>query len=369
MSAKKEKAAAMTPADFGKHIETLSKRTKSLFKLEKDLEKANKEGKTSIVAGGEQIDMKKVTGLKKALVKSIKSLTKIYKSGFSRRRGRGGSRSGPNSGFRQPIVMKPELIEFFKRANLGTDLQGRRVQDLLPFLREGEALYGMTPGAILTPLLGFSAKFNILSDVVALSRDIARQQVPEFNIRQLLGADPLMMDVFGNMFRQITAESKLKVQRAGGDDGQPKPQRSGTRQRHYYRDVVKDASGNKVRGTKHPIWNDFYHVFNPHNFAYGNFQSIISHGTYKKMGTPGGLPPTDPRAPLLAKVEDRLAKAYQAAINSGMTYPEAATSAEASVGVAANDQPLLIRVYLDNTKNLLDPILAQYRTAKKSAKK
>lgn len=373
MAAKKEKAVAMEPSEFASEVKQLTNRLKSLFRVEHELEKAKKEGKSSVTVEGygQTIEGKDITALKHALVDSLKHLSKAYKTGYNRRRGRGGNRSGPNSGFRQPIALRPELLEFLKRANFGTDPEGRPVRDQLVFLQESNPLYGIATRAVLTPLLSLYAKVNRLSDLASYNRDAARQREPEFINRQLLGADQLMMDTLGGVFRQIAAESENKLRALGVANGQEKPPGSGKRQRHFYRDVIKQDDGTKVRGRTHPIWNDFYHVFDPRNFAYGNFQSIISHGTYKKVGTPGGLPADDPRASLLAKVPEVLAKAYQDNINSGMDYNAAYTNALRSTGVqegTPDANSLAVRVTFDSIHNYLGRVLAQYASGKKSSK-
>jgi hypothetical protein len=174
-------------------------------------------------------------------------------------------------GFRRPIALRKEIIEFFKKANLGNDEEGKPIKDKLYFVKDNHPLYCITDCVTLTIIFSVYVKVNNLSKLSTYNQDVDRQREHEYKDPLIFGADSLMMEYFEDIFNKITMESQQKLLSMGVSDKQPKPQPERLRKRKYYRD-----------GTKHPIWKSFYHVFDFNNFTYGDFQSIISHIIDKK---------------------------------------------------------------------------------------
>lgn len=379
-SSPRRAVAAVNPAEFREMNNQLIKRAQTLHKIIKgfysDKKKGAKGAKVPYSYAGKEFTSKDITELQRELYKAMRHNNKLYTAGFKRRKGAGGHKGGPNSGFRLPVVMKQELIDFFSQANLGTVAgTNQRLQDALPFLNRANALYGIASRAILTALLSLYAKLNNLSNLSAYNRDPSRVANPDFMNRQLLGADDLMNRVFGAAFASIQRKSAAKLAAMGVGDMQQKPQTPGGRTRHYYRDTVKNAEGKTVRGNMHPIWNDFYHVFSPNNFTYGNFQNIISELTYStKPGAVNPLPAGAPQGPYLGKVEPELARRYQENVDLTKDYVQGALRAAGVSDInqvqAAAGTELMVRLTLDNAHAVIDRALdaEEQRNPSKSKK-
>lgn len=371
------KVEAVIPDDFSKEIKGYVSELKELFKIQKALHaaKAQKKGFLENWRGTAKITSQDVTALQNLLIKEAKHFARVYRSAYNRRRGAGSRKGGPNSGFRLPIAMKQELIDFLNAANLGS-IGGRRLQEFLPFLNQAQsgAIYGIASRAVLTPLFSLYAELNNLSNLAQYNRE--RASTPEFMNRQLLGADETMLRYLGPTFANITARTAEKLRLMGVRDGDAKPAESKRRARHYFRDVVVNpATGKKEPGRQHPIWNDFYHVFSPNNFTYGNFQNIISELVYSnnpKSTTSTVLPASDPRAQYVGKVEKTVAEKYKAATDAGTEIGAAAASAVGATNpqdVFNINRELGVRMSLDMAFQIVRSALTAYSDAHPSAKK
>lgn len=407
VSPRRTKADALSTSQFGEKIKELTDAFKTIIVLEDLISKAGKEGiKTVDYMNLKGVDKKEVTRMKNTYLKGLKDLKKVYSEGYNRRRTTGG-KGGPNSGLRKPIVMNDILLGFFDKANLGniralipatlTTPAGinefpQTLRSQLSFLApEGELLRGVANRGLLTSLMSLYAKVNKLS---SLSEYNQARAGTEFVNNQLLGADALMNQFFAQTFVDITRESQAKLQtgnkggamlNAAGQparDGDKKPIKTSKRERHYFRDftMVPGADGKKQKqfGNAHPIWNDFYHVFNSRNFSYGNLQSIVSKNVAKEKA---GL------ESLLERVPDVMAAAYQDGINAAVaagqplnynliaeaalaTYNTEALKRGDNAAVLANvPNSLVVRVNLDQVYSLVSSSLATYSTGKSKKSK
>jgi hypothetical protein len=374
-SASPRSVAAATPEDFSTEVNNFVGKLKELFKIQKALHTAKAQKQGGLDWKGSHLKSTDVTALQNQLLREVKGFKKLYRAGFNRRRGAGNRKGGPNSGFRLPIALKQELIDFLNAANLGS-LGGNKLQVYLPFLNNspGNPLYGVASRAVLTPLFSLYAELNNLSDRAMYNQQ--RAATPEYKNRQLLGADETMRRFLGQTFANITRKSAAKLASEGHGDLQPKPEGGKRRKRHYYRDfVINPATGKKERGKSHMIWNDFYHVFSPDNFTYGNFQNIISELVYSnnkdsKTSTP--LPASDPRTAYVGKVGEQYAAAYQQAILAGTSPMDAGLSITGTANVDQLFQrspELGVRVNLDAAFQIVKQALEQYAAAHPSASK
>jgi hypothetical protein len=390
VSPRRGKAAALTPADFKQKIADLAVAYKAILHAEDQLHKAGKKNEKAVELNGKVYNRHELSSLKKLFYQQFKSLGSDYSSGFNRKKTSGANKGGPNSGLRQPVVMTDVFVDFFRQADLGNArtsngaggfTEHNRVQDYLPFL--GTELPNIANRGLLTSLLSLYAKKN---NLYTLSEYNQARVGTAFTNKQLLGADALMNRVFAQTFANIRVQSAAKLQ--SGDKGRPllnaagqsasdndrKPLKSkptSTRERHYFRDFttvkVPGAKAVKQYGNLHPIWHDFYHVFNPRNFSYSNLQSIVSQNVVK-----GNDIPADYQR-LLVKVDPAVAEAYQAGINASIAAGrdiDYAGIANAALASHPNrdvslDYTLRIRVSLDSAYSAVAATLLTYAPPKK----
>jgi hypothetical protein len=266
--AKAKKQPLMAPKDFKERLDMHIRVDKELEKLKREAA-ASKEKK--VVKEGQEYGAKRLGALRTQNLKQLAKLSTVYLR--AHRRVRPARAGTANGGFRQPLVVGPELLEFFKRADLGrvggkNDNSGPALQSVLTFLSDQP----LASRSVLTSLFALYAKKHNLS---AQARDNTVNGVPKPDVdqnHQLLSADRLMNETLGNLLGLLEKSSAAKLAGEGVADGQQKPAvTKAGHPRKYYKD--------QDLGTQtQPVWNSFYHAFHRDNFSYAYLQGIFSKG-------------------------------------------------------------------------------------------
>lgn len=203
-------------------------------------------------------------------VGQINALGKLYAQAKKPKK-RAGTRR-PGTGFRIPIRVSQNLSDFFREANLGpmnpSDPKSPALKSQIPLLTEGCT----TSAALLTPLFSIYAIVNNLTGVARSNHqdgDPNKPLLPPGDMNhQMLGADKLMFKHFTETFRILTNR---------GD--------------HY-----------TEKGT-------LVEAFDPLNFKYASFQSIVSlnrrtkDGKIKRKTAQGTIEEDNPAGPALTDEE------------------------------------------------------------------
>lgn len=257
------KASLPDGKTFANALEVVIKTQKELDKLEREIshEKAGfveKRGKR-FGKGGVSVAVLKTNNLKK-----LKKMSTFYTKAYSRIRA---SRdSSINGGFRQPLLVGEELLNFFRNADFGP-LQGKpgngsqRLVDALGFVNGSEP----ASRAILTSLFTLYAKRHTLT---SRASDNIGKPADQVN-HQLLGVDESMNRLLDPLLAGLERSSRLELEAKGKRDGDQKPSPTPKgKQRKYWRDEARQLRN----------WNDWEHVFDRRNFSYSAIQSIYSKG-------------------------------------------------------------------------------------------
>jgi hypothetical protein len=200
----------------------------------------------------------------------MNNLGKLYAQARKPKKRTGARR--PGTGFRIPIRVSENLSNFFREADLGPvdprDPKSPPLKDKLELLIKHQ----ITSAALLTPLFSIYAIVNRLTEKAAANHCDGDRNKPllspdQMNL-QLLGADELMFKHFGETFRILTSRGE------------------------HYTD----------KGT-------LVEAFNPHNFKYASFQSIVSlnrrtkDGKIKRRTANGIIEEDNPAGPALTDQE------------------------------------------------------------------
>ena len=184
---------------------------------------------------------KDVNSLSKQYTTELKGLKANYvEHGKKKKR----ASTGNSAGFKNPILVTPNMIEFFRSANLGPSQVGPNADPNAPPLNDFLSVRddGKTTRAILTPL------FSIYAHVNNMQRD------PEN--RQFLTSTPDMDAHFQETYRILAARPQTYQKR---------------------KVVGPDGVETKVEDRTKPI-----PIFRPDHFRYASIQSIVALNTIKK---------------------------------------------------------------------------------------
>ena len=206
-----------------------------------------------------------------------------------------GKKRAGNQGFRMPFIVGPELVNFFKNANLGAidprqavSAANPSIGDYLTFIvAQGQAATYVTTQAILTPLFAIYAAVNNLKSISLHNqgkpeyvRNAAGKTVSNWN-GQWLGADATMKQHFNQTLTRATAlsltqpkldsraasKAKLAVKMAKAQAA-PITGKTAEAQAKSRRDKQsKIASINKAIADVKP--------FSPDDFRYFDFQTLV----------------------------------------------------------------------------------------------
>lgn len=296
---------AVTGKEFEADLKLLKQRLRAMFKLQAHV----LEYPDTPAANGVVYKKKDVNKLKSDLLKSMDQLTSLYKAGLKKK--------GPkrpvnlNSGIRKPIRFDAVMKQFVDNADFGnyrtavetTDAEGKKVyvaQDSGQNLKAN--LQVLATQSIANPT-ALNALFNIY---------IAKNGLADPNNGLVFRADPLMNQVFANTFAELTAKTQKELRDSGHTDGEFKGGyiKSGApRARYAMKEVVgPDGKKMKVEDTSRPIYNNYYHVFNPAAISRSYINSIIS--AHK-------VDPAQDAA--LFKLTENEQNAYRAAITQAVT--------------------------------------------------
>lgn len=276
----------LTAKEFNKEIETFLKRIRQTDSYTRKLYSSKAKevdvGDAEVGEGG-KLDKKTLKKWRSDLLKDMEKRLKGYYREALRKKDTK-RKVNINSGVNKPIAVSSAIVNFFQEANLGdaTTVGGAPGQSLLAEVRPLFFTEQLSNRSLLTALFSLYALVNRLADMSEYNRTRAADPVPDKTKRNggILGADQLMRRVFGDSFVRITQKGQAKLTAEGVQDLQQKPQRlPGERQRSYYHTISGAVN------TRYMKWNDFYHLFSPDNFTYGNFQSITADNTLKE-GTP-----------------------------------------------------------------------------------
>lgn len=345
-----QKITPLSPKEFNAELKQNLKFVNLAFKI------LTHNGPKEYVSNSLSFSKKEGKVIYNETIARFKNYKKLYTAAYNRKV-TGGGKSGPNAVFRRPMVVTEKLIEFFSSANLGLatgkTVPGQNVNipklndpNILTFLAPNSTvLHGITNRAILTSLFSLYALINNLKDLSLYNKE--RQNFPERQNGQVIGADELMFKYFGTSdgsnpsdFEKMSVESQQKlvgqVDNSGNPavDGSPKPltAKINGRPRKYYRDAfieeVDPVTKKKVKreGLKQDkIWLDYYHVFDPTQFAYGAFQSLIKYNSLNE-NTLRQIAPNDPRLDLLKQIDKDVASKYQSILLSASKEQKAANN-------------------------------------------
>lgn len=372
---------APEPAEFNKMVDGMADQLRKLFEVTSAAAGLPR-GKALEVPGIGRIGKREVKSLQSQWIKSFKGLKKNYRARGQRKKKDGAGRV--NNGFRIPMYVNDNLVQFFRNADLGGIDPTRPVGPQNPgltwnlsFLGTSQdgvnwgAPSGITTSAMLTPLFAIYAQRNRLQ---ANATQNANKPEAQWN-NQFLGADGLLTQVFGtgpnNTFERIRNNDLAKIAARGETVGALK---------------TKDSRGNPYT----PVPNketgaykatDYVLAFEPNNFRYANFQSIASQNRIPKDSLDA-----DQAARVEPMAED-VAKNYQGLVNQALQRQVAQSKAGQAVdpiqyqalamqAVGATDvqqlaqfPALLLRMRLDAEQQIVSSVLAQMRERKKAEEK
>lgn len=290
-----------------------------------ELSAAVAEGKANNVpvedAAGNKIGKRTVNHLRSEYVKELKELSGYYNAAYKRKRAPGTKRRG-GTGFRTPIMVSDNLREFFTNAELGRtdpkDPSSDRIHDVIQLLINRDAqrdianqaglddIPGITSPALLTPLFSIYAKVNNLKDRATINQ--GKSEVDKN--RHYLGADPMMKEYFANTFKRLTALGPHTT-----------------------------AKGN------------FAPTFDPNNFKYANFQSIVKYNrrTNDGMITENGQKVPNPAGGPLSEEEQSIL-------------------ADESIGKRLNEEQEAVSDTLTRHREMNKELLNKFRQEKRKQK-
>jgi len=353
MATRSRVRAKLSADEFGKLLANIITALKEIEALSRELR--SKKAKEIKDTKGRSFTSKSLTAARNEQYKAIKDLKNYYRAGSKRAPV---DREMVNGGFRLPLQVNDSIFGFFNEADLGNirfkNGNGQLVES--GPLKTKLTLLGdrISTRSILTPLFTLYIKRHTLSRLSNANRGKSDQEMQG----QLLGADPLMKKWFATTFTELVGKSNQKLQAMGVSDMTPKPELTAKgKRRKFYKDNDR---------TK-PIWNDFYHVFNPDNFSYGNVQSIIALNTDKRAD---------------GKFSKEVAALYSNALRAnkvnGEFRADLAATGEPHLNIATGIQSqiadvdqrnwLLRRAQLDDEHILVSAVLSSYATEKKKAK-
>jgi len=236
---------AMSAKEFKEELNKLVEKLDSILDLNSKITNLPK-GKTYELPDGRKIGRREFNQARSQFVSELRNLSKLYTQA-KRPKKRAGARR-PGTGFRIPILVSENLRNFFNEAHLGPmdprDPKSPPLKNDIVLLTQ----HGVTSAALLTPLFSIYAIVNKLTERSSSNhtnpRDPRSPCLPleEMN-HQMLGADELMIKHFGSTF-----------------------------------DLLKSRGAHTTdHGTEIP-------AFDPQNFKYASFQSIVSLNRRTKDG-------------------------------------------------------------------------------------
>ena len=204
-------------------------------------------GKTQslVYPNNKRVGRKELRTLFSQLGKEITGLKKHYKEhGKRKKRVRRGT-----AGFKNPIVINDNMVNFFREANLGpavpTDPASGPLNQRLMLIQNR-----ITTRAIMTPA------FNIYAHVNGMQKDPAN--------RQFLASTPLMDKYFSATYAQLAAAPQRFQKRKVTNEFLDEKGRT----------VVEET---RVEDMSKPIAR-----FDPQHFRYASIQSIVAKNTFSK---------------------------------------------------------------------------------------
>lgn len=232
-----DSCVAMTPKDFKTELDRLVSRLDEVLELNAQIALLPK-GKTYELPDGRKIGRREFNQARAQFVTEIKNLYKPFMQARKPKKRTGARR--PGTGFRIPIRVSENLCNFFREANLGLvdprDTKSGQLKSQIPLLLEG----CITSAALLTPLFSIYAIVNNLTSLASSNRSDPRNPksalLPADQMNhQMLGADALMHKWFKETF-----------------------------------DLLKSRGSHMTEnGSEIP-------AFDPQNFKYASFQSLVS---------------------------------------------------------------------------------------------
>jgi hypothetical protein len=228
---------AMTTKDFKAELDRLVSRFDEVLELNAQIAQLPK-GKTYELPDGRKIGRREFNQARAQYVTELKNLYKPFMLAHKPKKRTGARR--PGTGFRIPIRVSENLCGFFREANLGLvdprDPKSGALKEQVPLLIEG----CITSAALLTPLFSIYAIVNNLTSLASSNRTDPRNPksalLPADQMNhQMLGADALMTKWFGSTFNLLRSRGSHMTE----------------------------------NGSEIP-------AFDPHNFKYASFQSLVS---------------------------------------------------------------------------------------------
>jgi len=156
----------LTQKEFTAQLDKLSRDHNNLMKLAAKVYSLKKTERLSY-PNGKTVGRKELRSLSSQYVKELKSLKKNYSAHGKRKKRK--RTAGTSAGFKNPILVKDNMRQFFATANLGpVDPRNPSSQPLNQVLAVGRE--GVTTRAIMTPL------FNIYAHVNNMQQDRENKQ-------------------------------------------------------------------------------------------------------------------------------------------------------------------------------------------------
>lgn len=236
---------ALTAKEFKEELGRLVEEFDNVLELNSKIAVLQK-GKTYEMPDGRKIGRREFKQARSQFVNELRNLSKLYGQAKKPRKRSGARR--PGTGFRIPILVSDQLRAFFSEANLGPvdprDPKSSALKDELLLLTQN----GVTSAALLTPLFSIYAIVNKLTEKSSSNHTNPKDlrspchSIEDMN-HQMLGADDLMYKHFSSTF-----------------------------------DLLRSRGAHTTEhGTEIP-------AFDPQNFKYASFQSLVSLNRRTKDG-------------------------------------------------------------------------------------
>ena len=213
------------------------------------------EGGKHELPNGTTVGKKEFKQLRSCCKKEIKELKKMFAQARKQHKPK---RAGASNGFRNSAVVEKTLCDFFKEAELGPSYKrngtkfsesNKKLSADMPMFLEN----GVTSSALLTPL------FSIYAHKSGMQLE---------KNRQYLKATPLMHKYFDPIFKILVEEDDEKIVRMKAELEEMRNKKVTKEEKEAFEKELQEFE-DKIKKTEKD-------KFNPDEFRYSRFQSIVS---------------------------------------------------------------------------------------------
>lgn len=274
-------APGISKADYSAALKSLTTQLRQIYRIKGKVDEVPKGQKVPIPSLGKDLGRGDVDKLFNQALAAIEDLGEAFGAKVKRV-----PKIKFSLGFRLPIKVKPELLNFLSQVDFGprdpaapAGPDNQPLRSYLPFLDPnaqigGVSIYGITTRGILTSLYTILMyRYNLTANA-AVNKNLP----PADYQRKWLGLDPAvpaeaaLIPFFQTIYQQDLAELQRgdakKGIPPGTQDGTPKPTLA-----------KKQQTAAKKQQQYVPKYDDYYHAARPDMFSFTDFQKVTKLGT------------------------------------------------------------------------------------------